>query len=165
MPLALNQECSWPCNSPFPTIQDVAENGCSTVPENSLPWTTPSPLAEQRDPRLHEDRRPITVHFGQVRGGGRNYLKCMIQTPWLPFCFLCRKMHTQTHIGPWEAKQFWVMCSPKICWIMGNPWCVKGLLRVHKTRLCTSLQRHLDLELCSVFCFAQVACFKVGSGS
>nr|XP_028571834.1 DENN domain-containing protein 1A isoform X6 [Podarcis muralis] len=47
--------------------KDVAENGCSTVPENSLPWTTPSPLAEQRDPRLHEDRRPITVHFGQVR--------------------------------------------------------------------------------------------------
>ncbi|XP_028571835.2 DENN domain-containing protein 1A isoform X2 [Podarcis muralis] len=46
--------------------KDVAENGCSTVPENSLPWTTPSPLAEQRDPRLHEDRRPITVHFGQL---------------------------------------------------------------------------------------------------
>ncbi|XP_060126302.1 DENN domain-containing protein 1A [Zootoca vivipara] len=47
--------------------KDVAENGCSAVPENSLPWTTPSPLAEQRDPRLHQDRRPISAHFGQVR--------------------------------------------------------------------------------------------------
>ncbi|XP_061460501.1 DENN domain-containing protein 1A isoform X3 [Rhineura floridana] len=47
--------------------KDIAENGCSTVPEDSLPRTAPSPLAEKRDPKLREDRRPITVHFGQVR--------------------------------------------------------------------------------------------------
>ncbi|XP_066466681.1 DENN domain-containing protein 1A isoform X2 [Tiliqua scincoides] len=42
--------------------KDITENGCSAVPEDSLPQTAPSPLAEKR-----EDRRPITVHFGQVR--------------------------------------------------------------------------------------------------
>ncbi|NWZ31985.1 DEN1A protein, partial [Asarcornis scutulata] len=47
--------------------KDVAENGCSTAPEQSLPRTAPSPLAEKKDPKLREDRRPITVHFGQVR--------------------------------------------------------------------------------------------------
>ncbi|XP_077162173.1 DENN domain-containing protein 1A isoform X8 [Paroedura picta] len=47
--------------------KDIAENGCSSVPEDSLPRTAPSPLAEKRDPKLREDRRPITVHFGQVR--------------------------------------------------------------------------------------------------
>ncbi|NXD24507.1 DEN1A protein, partial [Spelaeornis formosus] len=47
--------------------KDIAENGCSTVPEEPLPRTAPSPLAEKRDPKLREDRRPITVHFGQVR--------------------------------------------------------------------------------------------------
>uniref|UniRef100_A0A8D0C2K1 DENN domain containing 1A n=1 Tax=Salvator merianae TaxID=96440 RepID=A0A8D0C2K1_SALMN len=45
--------------------KDIAENGCSTAPEDSLPRTGPSPLAEKRDPKLREDRRPITVHFGQ----------------------------------------------------------------------------------------------------
>ncbi|XP_077162168.1 DENN domain-containing protein 1A isoform X3 [Paroedura picta] len=45
--------------------KDIAENGCSSVPEDSLPRTAPSPLAEKRDPKLREDRRPITVHFGQ----------------------------------------------------------------------------------------------------
>ncbi|XP_037256305.1 DENN domain-containing protein 1A isoform X4 [Falco rusticolus] len=65
--LTLNQECSWPCYSPFPTIQDIAENGCSATPEESLPRTAPSPLVEKKDPKLREDRRPITVHFGQVR--------------------------------------------------------------------------------------------------
>ncbi|KYO23481.1 hypothetical protein Y1Q_0005832 [Alligator mississippiensis] len=43
--------------------KDIAENGCSAAPEEPLPRTAPSPL----DPKLREDRRPITVHFGQVR--------------------------------------------------------------------------------------------------
>ncbi|NXL56523.1 DEN1A protein, partial [Chordeiles acutipennis] len=47
--------------------KDVAENGCSATPEESLPRTAPSPLVEKKDPKLREDRRPITVHFGQVR--------------------------------------------------------------------------------------------------
>nr|XP_020648986.1 DENN domain-containing protein 1A isoform X2 [Pogona vitticeps] len=47
--------------------KDIAENGCPTVPEDSLPQSAPSPLDEKRDPKLREDRRPITVHFGQVR--------------------------------------------------------------------------------------------------
>lgn len=47
-------------------MQDVAENGCSVTPEESLPRTAPSPLVEKKDPKLREDRRPITVHFGQV---------------------------------------------------------------------------------------------------
>ncbi|NXO09912.1 DEN1A protein, partial [Oriolus oriolus] len=47
--------------------KDIAENGCSAVPEEPLPRTAPSPLAEKKDPKLREDRRPITVHFGQVR--------------------------------------------------------------------------------------------------
>ncbi|XP_029856918.1 DENN domain-containing protein 1A isoform X7 [Aquila chrysaetos chrysaetos] len=47
--------------------KDIAENGCSAAPEESLPRTAPSPLVEKKDPKLREDRRPITVHFGQVR--------------------------------------------------------------------------------------------------
>ncbi|XP_032088577.1 DENN domain-containing protein 1A isoform X2 [Thamnophis elegans] len=47
--------------------KDISENGCSTMPEESTSRTTPSPLAEKRDPKLRDDRRPITVHFGQVR--------------------------------------------------------------------------------------------------
>ncbi|XP_068770723.1 DENN domain-containing protein 1A isoform X3 [Struthio camelus] len=47
--------------------KDVAENGCSAAPEESLPRPAPSPLVEKKDPKLREDRRPITVHFGQVR--------------------------------------------------------------------------------------------------
>ncbi|XP_056361433.1 DENN domain-containing protein 1A isoform X8 [Oenanthe melanoleuca] len=47
--------------------KDIAENGCSAAPEESLPRTAPSPLAEKKDPKIREDRRPITVHFGQVR--------------------------------------------------------------------------------------------------
>ncbi|XP_065504532.1 DENN domain-containing protein 1A isoform X5 [Caloenas nicobarica] len=46
--------------------KDIAENGCS-VPEEPLPRTAPSPLVEKKDPKLREDRRPITVHFGQQR--------------------------------------------------------------------------------------------------
>ncbi|XP_056361425.1 DENN domain-containing protein 1A isoform X1 [Oenanthe melanoleuca] len=45
--------------------KDIAENGCSAAPEESLPRTAPSPLAEKKDPKIREDRRPITVHFGQ----------------------------------------------------------------------------------------------------
>ncbi|XP_038012034.1 DENN domain-containing protein 1A isoform X4 [Motacilla alba alba] len=45
--------------------KDVAENGCSAAPEEPLPRTAPSPLADKKDPKLREDRRPITVHFGQ----------------------------------------------------------------------------------------------------
>ncbi|KAM4647778.1 DENN domain-containing protein 1A isoform 2-T2 [Amazona ochrocephala] len=47
--------------------KDIAENGCSVTPEESLPRTAPSPLVEKKDPKLREDRRPITVHFGQQR--------------------------------------------------------------------------------------------------
>ncbi|NWI45355.1 DEN1A protein, partial [Picathartes gymnocephalus] len=47
--------------------KDIAENGCSAAPEEPLPRTAPSPLTEKKDPKLREDRRPITVHFGQVR--------------------------------------------------------------------------------------------------
>ncbi|KAL9826848.1 DENN domain-containing protein 1A isoform 2-T2 [Geothlypis trichas] len=47
--------------------KDIAENGCSAVPEEPLPRTAPSPLPEKKDPKLREDRRPITVHFGQHR--------------------------------------------------------------------------------------------------
>ncbi|NXD74987.1 DEN1A protein, partial [Halcyon senegalensis] len=47
--------------------KDIAENGCSAAPEEALPRTAPSPLAEKKDPKLREERRPITVHFGQVR--------------------------------------------------------------------------------------------------
>ncbi|NXK89349.1 DEN1A protein, partial [Formicarius rufipectus] len=47
--------------------KDIAENGCSATPEESLPRTAPSPLVEKKDLKLREDRRPITVHFGQVR--------------------------------------------------------------------------------------------------
>ncbi|XP_050836804.1 DENN domain-containing protein 1A isoform X6 [Serinus canaria] len=47
--------------------KDIAENGCAAAPEEPLPRTAPSPLADKKDPKLREDRRPITVHFGQVR--------------------------------------------------------------------------------------------------
>ncbi|XP_025956653.2 DENN domain-containing protein 1A isoform X3 [Dromaius novaehollandiae] len=45
--------------------KDVAENGCSAAPEESLPRPAPSPGLEKKDSKLREDRRPITVHFGQ----------------------------------------------------------------------------------------------------
>ncbi|XP_036040968.1 DENN domain-containing protein 1A isoform X4 [Onychomys torridus] len=43
--------------------KDIAENGCASSAEE--PKTVAS--ASGDDPRLREDRRPITVHFGQVR--------------------------------------------------------------------------------------------------
>ncbi|XP_066057452.1 DENN domain-containing protein 1A isoform X3 [Chamaea fasciata] len=45
--------------------KDIAENGCSAAPEEPLPRTAPSPLGDKKDPKVQEDRRPITVHFGQ----------------------------------------------------------------------------------------------------
>ncbi|XP_036606065.1 DENN domain-containing protein 1A isoform X4 [Trichosurus vulpecula] len=47
--------------------KDIAENGCSPATEDPLPKAAPSPLAETKDSKFREDRRPITVHFGQVR--------------------------------------------------------------------------------------------------
>ncbi|ELW48534.1 DENN domain-containing protein 1A [Tupaia chinensis] len=49
------------------TVRDIAENGCAPTADEQLPKTVPSPMAGAKDPRLREDRRPITVHFGQVR--------------------------------------------------------------------------------------------------
>jgi len=62
----------------FSSTQDIAENGCSAAPEQSLPRPAPSPLVEKKDTKLREDRRPITVHFGQVRVGVR-FLNCVTQ--------------------------------------------------------------------------------------
>ncbi|XP_021117761.1 DENN domain-containing protein 1A isoform X8 [Heterocephalus glaber] len=45
--------------------KDFAENGCASTAEEPLPKTAPSPLVQAKDPKLREDRRPITVHFGQ----------------------------------------------------------------------------------------------------
>ncbi|XP_040819753.1 DENN domain-containing protein 1A isoform X1 [Ochotona curzoniae] len=47
--------------------KDITENGCAPPTEEQLPKTSPSPLVEAKDPRLREDRRPITVHFGQLQ--------------------------------------------------------------------------------------------------
>ncbi|KAK2491531.1 hypothetical protein MC885_021385 [Smutsia gigantea] len=44
---------------------DITENGCAPTTEEQLPKTMPAPLVETKDPKLREDRRPITVHFGQ----------------------------------------------------------------------------------------------------
>ncbi|KAB0392649.1 hypothetical protein E2I00_008239, partial [Balaenoptera physalus] len=45
---------------------DITENGCVPTTEEQLPKTAPSPLVEAKDPKFREDRRPITVHFGQI---------------------------------------------------------------------------------------------------
>ncbi|KAM6183934.1 DENN domain-containing protein 1A [Erethizon dorsatum] len=45
--------------------KDLTENGCAPTAEEPLPKTAPSPLVEAKDSKLREDRRPITVHFGQ----------------------------------------------------------------------------------------------------
>uniref|UniRef100_A0A8C5Q534 UDENN domain-containing protein n=1 Tax=Leptobrachium leishanense TaxID=445787 RepID=A0A8C5Q534_9ANUR len=47
--------------------KDMAENGCHTVQDEPLPRISPSPSTEKKDPKSREERRPITVHFGQVR--------------------------------------------------------------------------------------------------
>uniref|UniRef100_A0A8C9KKW5 DENN domain containing 1A n=1 Tax=Panthera tigris altaica TaxID=74533 RepID=A0A8C9KKW5_PANTA len=46
--------------------KDITENGCAPTMEEQPPKTVPSPLVETKDPKLREDRRPITVHFGQA---------------------------------------------------------------------------------------------------
>ncbi|XP_074149144.1 DENN domain-containing protein 1A isoform X3 [Sminthopsis crassicaudata] len=47
--------------------KDIAENGCNPATEDPLPKAAPSPLTETKDSKLREDRRPITVHFGQLQ--------------------------------------------------------------------------------------------------
>ncbi|XP_020823176.1 DENN domain-containing protein 1A isoform X4 [Phascolarctos cinereus] len=47
--------------------KDIAENGCSPATEDPLPKAAPSPLAETKDSKVREDRRPITMHFGQLQ--------------------------------------------------------------------------------------------------
>ncbi|XP_068104245.1 DENN domain-containing protein 1A isoform X2 [Hyperolius riggenbachi] len=47
--------------------KDLAENGCSVASEEPLPRMSPSPSSEKKDPKNREDRRPITVHFGQEK--------------------------------------------------------------------------------------------------
>ncbi|XP_075435483.1 DENN domain-containing protein 1A isoform X3 [Ascaphus truei] len=45
--------------------KDLAENGCSVAQEEPIPKMSPSPSAEKKDLKNREERRPITVHFGQ----------------------------------------------------------------------------------------------------
>ncbi|KAM8934214.1 DENN domain-containing protein 1A, partial [Pelodytes ibericus] len=45
--------------------KDLAENGCNVASEEPLPRMSPSPSTEKKDPKSREERRPITVHFGQ----------------------------------------------------------------------------------------------------
>ncbi|XP_071981945.1 DENN domain-containing protein 1A isoform X3 [Engystomops pustulosus] len=45
--------------------KDLTENGCSVAVEEPLPRMSPSPSAEKKDLKTREERRPITVHFGQ----------------------------------------------------------------------------------------------------
>ncbi|KAM4696573.1 DENN domain-containing protein 1A [Rhinophrynus dorsalis] len=47
--------------------KDMAENGFSATPEESLPRLSPSPSTEKKDPKNRDERRPITVHFGQEK--------------------------------------------------------------------------------------------------
>ncbi|XP_066436901.1 DENN domain-containing protein 1A isoform X3 [Eleutherodactylus coqui] len=47
--------------------KDLTENGCSVTGEEPLPSMSPSPSSEKKDLKAREERRPITVHFGQVR--------------------------------------------------------------------------------------------------
>ncbi|XP_039717338.1 DENN domain-containing protein 1A isoform X21 [Pteropus medius] len=61
--------------------KDIAENGCAPTMEEQLPKTAPSPLVEAKDPKLREDRRPITVHFGQSCGDLNTKRVCMPESP------------------------------------------------------------------------------------
>ncbi|XP_066436900.1 DENN domain-containing protein 1A isoform X2 [Eleutherodactylus coqui] len=45
--------------------KDLTENGCSVTGEEPLPSMSPSPSSEKKDLKAREERRPITVHFGQ----------------------------------------------------------------------------------------------------
>lgn len=46
---------------------DNAENGSCVTADDPVPRTAPSPLLDKRDSKMKDERRPITVHFGQVR--------------------------------------------------------------------------------------------------
>uniref|UniRef100_A0AAY4EKG9 UDENN domain-containing protein n=1 Tax=Denticeps clupeoides TaxID=299321 RepID=A0AAY4EKG9_9TELE len=49
--------------------KELAENGYAAAAEDALRHhAAASPAADGKDSRTWEDRRPITVHFGQVRG-------------------------------------------------------------------------------------------------
>ncbi|XP_041090338.1 DENN domain-containing protein 1A-like isoform X4 [Polyodon spathula] len=45
--------------------KDVAENGYSAATDETQPRLTASPLTERKEGKQREERRPITVHFGQ----------------------------------------------------------------------------------------------------
>ncbi|XP_075040827.1 DENN domain-containing protein 1A isoform X2 [Mixophyes fleayi] len=45
--------------------KDLTENGCNVATEEPLPRMSPSPSTEKKDPKSRDERRPITVHFGQ----------------------------------------------------------------------------------------------------
>ncbi|XP_073446795.1 DENN domain-containing protein 1A isoform X1 [Dendrobates tinctorius] len=45
--------------------KDLTENGCSVAVEEPLPSMSPSPSSEKKDLKTRDERRPITVHFGQ----------------------------------------------------------------------------------------------------
>ncbi|XP_039618640.1 DENN domain-containing protein 1A isoform X2 [Polypterus senegalus] len=45
--------------------KDIAENGYSMAADESQQKAAPSPSTERKEPRQREERRPITVHFGQ----------------------------------------------------------------------------------------------------
>ncbi|XP_043914196.1 DENN domain-containing protein 1A isoform X2 [Protopterus annectens] len=47
--------------------KDFAENGYAAATEDSQQRAVPSPLVEKKEVKQRDDRRPITVHFGQAR--------------------------------------------------------------------------------------------------
>ncbi|XP_069465559.1 DENN domain-containing protein 1A isoform X2 [Ambystoma mexicanum] len=48
-------------------LVENVENGSCVASDETVPRTAPSPLLEKKDSKIREERRPITVHFGQVR--------------------------------------------------------------------------------------------------
>ncbi|XP_036382504.1 DENN domain-containing protein 1A isoform X1 [Megalops cyprinoides] len=47
--------------------KDMTENGYAAAGEDTQPPTAGSPSTDRKEVRLREERRPITVHFGQAR--------------------------------------------------------------------------------------------------
>ncbi|XP_058843147.1 DENN domain-containing protein 1A-like isoform X2 [Acipenser ruthenus] len=47
--------------------KDIAENGYSVATDEMQPRVTASPSTERKEGKQREERRPITVHFGQAR--------------------------------------------------------------------------------------------------
>ncbi|KAG7480528.1 hypothetical protein MATL_G00057080 [Megalops atlanticus] len=47
--------------------KDMTENGYAVAGEDAQPPAASSPSADRKEVRLREERRPITVHFGQAR--------------------------------------------------------------------------------------------------